>query len=88
MLFEIWKADKQFIVNLLKRTHLSGIINNIRAAEVSSECDEFVIFELSKHDAEELVGQLSFEANHNKNKSAAARACDIAESIEIQLRRC
>jgi hypothetical protein len=87
MLFEIWKSDKQFIINLLKRTHLRGMISSIQEAETSSECDEFVVFELSKLDAEELVGQLSFEANHNKNKSTAARACDIADSIEIQLRR-
>lgn len=50
------------------------------------ECDEFVTVELTKYYAEELAGQLSFEANHNRNKNTSERACEIAESVEIQLR--
>ncbi len=85
MIFELYKEDQDFIINLLHKTHLTGIIKNIRHATISHECDEFILCKLTSHDAEELAGQLSFEANHNKIKSVARRASDIAESIESQL---
>ena len=33
----------------------------------------------------DLVGELSYEANHNRKKRVAAEACDIAEDLEHQL---
>ena len=85
MIIEVWKSDQAFLLKLLKRTHLSRIIYNIQSAEISTECDEFVLFKLTKRDAEELTGQLSFEANHSRSENTSVRACSIAESIEVQL---
>ena len=85
MMIELYKEDQEFIIGLLNRTHLMGIIKNIRLATVHPECDEFILCELTTYDAEELVGQLSFEANHNRKKRVSCRASDIADSIEAQL---
>lgn len=49
------------------------------------ECDEFIVCELNSNDVKELAGQLSFEANHNRNKRIAERADDLADCIETQL---
>ena len=85
MMLELYKEDQNFIIDLPYNTHLTGIIKNIRHAIVSPECDEFILCKLTLRDAEELAGQLSFEANHNRKKSVADRACDIAEMVEAQL---
>lgn len=85
MIFELYKEDQYFMIDLLHHTHLTGLIKNIRRAKISQECDEFILCKLALNDAEELVGQLSFEANHNMNKRVAQRSSEIADNIESQL---
>lgn len=85
MMIELFEEDRDFIIGLLHNTHLAGIIKNLRQATRHPECDEYVICKLNLSDMEDLAGQLSFEANHNRKKRVAERACDIADSIENQI---
>jgi hypothetical protein len=87
MHIELYKSDPKFIIDLLHRTHLMRIIPNLQNATEHPECDEFVLCELDMDGVQELVGQLSFETNHNSEKNVRERACDIADSIEVQIRR-
>jgi len=84
MLLELYEDDRDFIIGLLRNTHLMGLRKNFREAMTNPECNEMILCELSQTDAEELVGQLSFEANHNRRKSVSERADSIADSIEAQ----
>ena len=83
MIFEFLEEDRNFIINLIARTHVAYLIKNIEDAKTSAACDEYLECELSKDDASELAGQLCFEANHNRKKSVRDRAGDIADSLGI-----
>ena len=85
MWVELHENDEQFLIKLLEKTHLKDLIKNIEKATPHPDCDEFIVFELSVHEAEELVGQLSFEANHTRSNNKFERACAIADSIETHL---
>lgn len=85
MMLELHKDDQQFLVDLLYQTHLREIIKNIQQAKPHPECDEYILCELERYAVEELAGQLSFEANHNRSKRIAQWAGDIVDSIELQL---
>lgn len=85
MMIELYKADQEFLIDILHHSHLRGIIKNIQQAVAHPECNEFILCELKQNDVEELVGQLSFEANHNRSKRIAQWADDIADFLETQL---
>ena len=85
MWIEIHEDDWQFLMKLLKKTHLKDLIKDIEKATKHPDCDEFIVFELPTHEAEELVGQLSFEANHTRSNIKFERTCAIADSIDTQL---
>ena len=85
MMIELHKEDQEFLVDILRHTHLRGIIKNIGQTMPHPECDEYILCELEPNDVEELTGQLSFEANHNRSKRIARWADEIADSLESQL---
>jgi hypothetical protein len=85
MLLELYKSDKEFLIELLDMTHLMGLIKTINKASVHQECEEFILWKIDNTDAEDLLGQLAFEANHCASKNTCRRIDDIAEQIENQL---
>ncbi len=87
MMIEFLTEDKEFLIELLSKTYLSHLIKRIQKAELSPECEEYVLCDLSRHDAEELLGQLAFEANNCKNKQRATRINEIADAFECEIYR-
>ena len=85
MIIEFRTKDKEFLIELLSKTHLSYLIKYIQKAELSPECEEYVLCDLSKHDAEELLGQLAFEANNCKNKQKSTHINEIADAFECEI---
>ena len=45
----------------------------------------YIECELTISELEEFVGELSYEANHNKKKQIANQVCKIADCLENQL---
>lgn len=85
MQVEYYKEDVSFIDDLLRCYSLKDIIKKMEEGKISLECDEFMWCELTETELTELVGYLSLEANHNKSKRIANRACDIADYLEPQI---
>jgi hypothetical protein len=77
--------EKDFVVHLLKKTGVQRIISRLdSSATVHPENEEYIEFELTMAECEELIGELSYEANHNRKKRISYQACEIAESLESQ----
>jgi hypothetical protein len=85
MYLELYASDSEFLIELLDKTHVMTLIETIRQAGINPEHEDFILWELDMNDAKELLGQLSFEANHCKSKTKAIRINDIADQVENQL---
>lgn len=55
------------------------------SATVHPDIEDYVICEIATDDLKELIGELSYEANHNRKKSIAELSCEVADSLEGQL---
>jgi len=86
MFIEISLEAKEFLMVWLPKTYLKGLEKKFKHATVHPECDEYIECEFTRHEVEEMVGELSYEANHNRSKRVASLACDIADSLEMQWR--
>lgn len=79
--------DKDFVIELLQETSVERIVDTLQSSStVHPDNEHYIECELTIRELEELVGELSYEANHNRKKRVANQACDIAESLENQLR--
>ena len=88
MKIELSVYEKEFVVSLLQKTSVQRMIDRLRlSSTMHSDHEDYIEFELSIHELEELVGELSYEANHNRKKQIAMLACEIADSLEGQLFR-
>ena len=87
MIIEFRAEDREFLTKLLNKTHLSYLIECIQKAKISPECTEYVLCNLSKYDAEEILGQLAFEANNCKSKQKSIRINEIADAFECEIYR-
>jgi hypothetical protein len=85
MHLELYASDSEFLIKLLDKTHLMRLIETIRQANTHPEHKDFILWELDQSDAQELLGQLAFEANHCRSKSKAMRINDIADQVENQI---
>jgi hypothetical protein len=86
MKIELSAYEREFIISLLKKTSVDRIVNRLKSSySVHPDHPDYIEFELTIHELEELVGELSYEANHNKKKQVANLACEIADSLESQL---
>lgn len=86
MKIEISLYDQEFVVKLLNKSRLRSVINNLVATStVHPDNEDYVECKIAMSALEDLVGELSYEANHNRSKIIAAQACDVAESLEGQL---
>ena len=87
MKIELSTWDKEFIVSLLKNTSVrKETLDRLSlSSTVHPDNENYIECELPISELEDLVGELSYEANHNLKKRVAEQACDIAESLEGQL---
>jgi hypothetical protein len=85
MRLELYKSDREFLIELLDMTHLMGLIKTINKAPAHKECKAYIVWKIDHKDAQDLLGQLAFEANHSTSKKNSRRIDEIAEQIENQL---
>ncbi len=86
MFIEISIEEKVFLIKWLPKTYLKGLEKKFKYATVHPECDEYIECEFTRSEVEDMVGELSYEANHGKSARTAAFACDLADSLEMQWR--
>jgi len=88
MKIELSTWEKEFIISLFQDTHLKGITKKlIQSSTIHPDNEDYVECELTIRELEELVGELSYEANHNRKRRLAEQACEIADSLENHLWR-
>lgn len=77
--------EKEFVVNLLQKTSVQRIVSRLNSSSTAHpDNEDYIEFELTLAECEELIGELSYEANHNRKKNVSYQACEIAESLEGQ----
>jgi len=87
MIVELSVDEKEFIIKLLQKTSVQRILDHLQSTStVHPDHKDFIECELTINELEDLVGELSYEANHNRKKSTAMQAYDIADGLENQLR--
>lgn len=85
---ELYTDDRDFIVTHIKYALSDNLLNKIKRARPNKE--NVISVQLDDFDLEQLIGNLSLEANHNKKRSIQELACEIAEKLEyyeFQLKR-
>lgn len=83
---ELSAYDKEFVVNLLQNTSAQRVLQKLQSSStVHPDNEDYVECEITLYELEDLIGELSYEANHNRKKRIAEQACDIAECLENQL---
>ena len=85
---ELYIDEKNFIVDLLEYALLDDLLNKLKQAKPNRE--NIINICLDEYDLEQLIGNLSLEANHNKKRSTQEFACEMAEkfeSYEFRLKR-
>ena len=86
MKIELSEYEKNFIIKILENTSVQRILNHLKTSStLHPENEDFIECELVIDEVEELIGELSYEANHNRKKWVAQQACDIADGLENQL---
>ena len=87
MKIELSVYDYEFVINLFEKYYRleDTITQMIRTSSVHPDSEEYVVCEITIFDLGELVGELSYEANHNRKKRISAQACEVADSLESQL---
>ena len=86
IIIELYKYERDLLVSLVHHTHLSALITVFNNASRHPDNNEMIVCKLSVSNAEELVGQLCFEANHSNNKRLIEDVDAIIETIECQIR--
>ena len=85
---EMYADERDFIVDLIEYALLDDLINKLKQAKPTKE--NIINIRLDGYDLEQLIGNLSLEANHNKKRSVQELACEMAEKLELyefQLKR-
>lgn len=86
MQIELSAYDKEFIIKILQNTSVQRILEHLQSSStIHPDNEDFIECELEIGEVEELIGELSYEANHNRKKWISQQACDIAEGLEHQL---
>lgn len=87
MKIELYIHEKEFIIRLLRNTSVQRILDKLqKSSTVHPDNEEFVECELTTSEVNELVGELSYEVNHNRKRHVAEQANEIAEALESQMR--
>lgn len=85
---EMYADERDFIIGLIEYALLDDLINKLKRAKPNKE--NIINIRLGDYDLEQLIGNLSLEANHNKKRLVQERACEVAEMLEtyeLQLKR-
>lgn len=86
MKIELSTSEKDFVIGLLQQTTVQRVLDKLKSSSTPHPDNrEYIECELTISEVEDLIGELSYEANHNRKKQIAADACDIAECLEGQL---
>lgn len=86
MKIELSAYEKEFVIDLLQHTTAQRVLDKLESSSTPHPDNaDYIECELTIPELEDLVGELSYEANHNRKKRVAAEACDIAECLENQL---
>ncbi len=86
MKIELSAYERKFVIGLLKNTTVQRVLDKLESSSTPHpDNEDYIECELTIPELEDLVGELSYEANHNQKKLLAAEACDIAECLEEQL---
>lgn len=86
MKIELSAYEKNFVIALLQRTTAQRVIDKLASSSTPHpDNGDYIQCELTIPELEDLVGELSYEVNHNRKKRVASEANDIAESLEDQL---
>jgi hypothetical protein len=84
---EFYPDERDFIIELIEYALLDKLSKKIRRAKPNKE--NIVKIRLDRYDLDQLIGNLSLEANHNKKRSIqelAGEMADKLESYEFQLK--
>lgn len=85
---ELYPDERDFIIDLLEYALLEDLMDKLKKSKPN--VNGFLTVSLGDYDLEQLIGNLSLEANHNENRSIQDAACELAEQLEtyeFQLRR-
>ncbi len=85
---ELYADERDFIVECLEYALLDDLLIKLKQSKPNKE--SIINVRLGDYDLEQLIGNLSLEANHNKKRSIQELAYEIAEkleSYEFQLKR-
>lgn len=83
---ELSLYEKEFIIKLLQHTTVQRVVDHLQSSStIHPDNEDFIECELAVHEVEALIGELSYEANHNRKKWVAQQACDIADGLENEL---
>ena len=85
---ELYTDERDFIVDLIGYALLDELLNKLN--QVKPNRENIINIDLNGYDLEQLIGNLSLEANHNKKRLTQEYACEMAEkleSYEFQLKR-
>jgi hypothetical protein len=64
---ELYTVERDFIVDLIEYALLDELLNKLKRAKPDKE--NIINICLDEYDLEQLIGNLSLEANHNKKRS-------------------
>jgi hypothetical protein len=78
---ELHIDEINFIVELLEYVLLDDLLHKLKRVKPNNH--NFVNICLDDYDLEQLIGNLSLEANHNKKRSIQEFACELAERLEL-----
>ena len=87
MHIELAVYHQKFIIDLFRGYRLvAEIIKKLsQSSTMHPDNDEYIECEVGRDSLEDLVGELSYEANHNRSKIISEQACEAAESLELYL---
>jgi len=78
---EFFDDERNFILDLIAYTLQDDVLDKFKNAKPNKK--GILKISLGLYDIEDLIGNLSFEANHNEKPSIQKKACDVADMLEI-----
>jgi len=77
---ELYTEERDFIVDIIGYTFFDDMRKKITNAKANK--DNILTIRLTAYELEHMIGNLSLEANHNKNPSIQDIAYEMAEKLE------
>ena len=77
---ELYTNERDFIVEHIAYALLDNLLNKLKRGKPNRE--NIINVRLDHYDLEQLIGNLSLEANHNKKRLTQEFAYELAERLE------